>query len=186
MPLNKQFFHVSRQGELPPELIMIRDYLDEALPATSTPEDHDLHSAFKNYFPDGISSHGRGYLGEPLAYKYDNGRPFIPTIYTIEIIFELVRKLKYPALPSRYTSLYVWETLDEAKVFKSKYGSTGNPIYVVRGANPFRVDMNLLSLGRNYLEALANAEKYWFGGQSKNPSWEVILSYPVSLIERVE
>jgi len=109
-------------------------------------------------------------------------------IATIEILFEYVRRSCFPDKPSRFTSVFAWETLDQARAFRKRYGE--GPIWEVEcDERPFRADMNLVTLGKSVLTLSYSAHRYWSGLPGINadvpPWWEVLLTPPVRVLQQV-
>jgi hypothetical protein len=68
-------------------------------------------------FPQGVSAHGVRYLAEwPPGDQW-------PT-WAVEAFFEAVRRGEHPQKPSRLTSVFAFETEDEALAFAAKYRRT--------------------------------------------------------------
>lgn len=75
----------------------------------------------QKYFPDGLSVHGLSML--PIRAKH--ARDFWEPI--VEITFELVRQHYFPDAPSRLTSLYASQSLEQAdqwqRIWQKNFGS---------------------------------------------------------------
>lgn len=106
-----------------------------------------------------------------------------------EIALEAARIAAFPALPSRFDCVFVWETQDHSVRFRDRF-RPGRPIFIVR---PFgdaehlkhRGDFGILDAAYQapYADYMAEGSKrYW----SAEPSdmVEVILSAPVRVIGR--
>jgi hypothetical protein len=183
--MNK-FFHVSRSGELPPKLDLDTRHLEIVLRDDAPRSDHEILGTLRNYFPMGYSQFGFGYLTEPFKYYSDElGHGLIRHVYAIELVFELIRRLQYPLLPSRYTSFFGFETIEDALAFRTSINHFACPIYKVEGQDHFKADMNLLLSGQSSIHALSYANRYWNGEGSENPTWEYLLTHPVRVLERV-
>ena len=46
--------------------------------------------------------------------------------------------------------------------------------------------MNLLKQGGSIIGIEIQAEKYWKGESTENPKWEILMEYPVKIIEKIE
>jgi hypothetical protein len=134
-------------------------------------------------YPDGVSIHGQRYLFE--RSQTAQGGYLINNL--VEIVVELVRRSNFQEIPSRFTSLFGWETSEAAQTFRQRSCQPFHPIIRVETDQPgFKADMELLKLGVSVASALTLANKYWKGESSANPCWEILLQPPVRVIERVE
>lgn len=186
MPDSKHFYHVSRSGELPARLELDTRHLDIVLGEDAHRASHEILSVLKHYFPTGYSRHGFGYLTEPVKpYSNEMGYGLIRHEYATELVFELVRRLQYPSLPSRFTSLFASETIEDALEFRTSFIQTVCPIYKVESNDYFKADMKLLTFGQSSAHLLSFANRYWKGEGSDNPAWEHLLAHPVTVLERV-
>ncbi|MCE4064369.1 DUF2441 domain-containing protein [Chryseobacterium gleum] len=146
----------------------------------------DAKAVIDNLYPHGISSHGTQYLYDRIDHVYDQyGNSYVSNYHAIEIIFELIRLLNFPSKPSRFTSAFAWDTLDDAISFKMKICDGFGDIYKVSCENHFKADMNLLLLG-SIPGAMIFADKYWKGESSKEPLWECLLYGQVNILEKVQ
>ncbi len=105
--------------------------------------------------------------------------------HIINLIFELVRKSEFPDRPSRFQSMFVWKSLDEAVSFKNEqkdYHGSKMSIYKVSALNFFEADMMLLRSGANLPDILNFACRYWSGEKSQNPKMEILAGYPIEVI----
>jgi len=145
----------------------------------------DLEGLVAELFPSGLSSHGKSYLlDQCLVVSTDQGpAPYAPHIPMIELVSELVRRSLFPEKPSRYTVLFAWSSLEEARAFKESHG--GGIIYEVEAKSGCKADMNMLFLGGSGIGALLFAMKYWRGDASPNPKWEHLLVPPVQILGEV-
>jgi hypothetical protein len=118
---SKRFFHVSHRKYLPDEMQLNSGCfnLPDPLPPNIPPHIATLLKIAKEYFPGGLSIFGIDYLMEPLRYTSYNNFGYISQAMTIDLVFELIRRARFPSLPSRYESLFACETLEEAKVFRA-------------------------------------------------------------------
>lgn len=168
--LRRVFFSVDRSGTL---------VADATLGLTTF---HDVvPDAFQKHvdmmFPDGVTRHGDQYFVTATAAVAVNS--------AIELLFEYVRRSRYPKRLSRFQSVFAWETLEDAERFRSEAGSAADSIWEVEGADHFRTDMRLLTMGGSNLQLSWNANQYWAGAPSSDPTWEVLLSPPVRVVRKV-
>lgn len=186
--MSKQYFHASNQKDLPNLLHLNNKIfnLPEPLPPNILPHASEMVKIAKSYFPNGLSVFGADYLTEHLRYCRQDDFGYISHSMTIDVFFELVRRIRFPSLPSRYESFFAWETEEEAKVFAAKKWKQGEAnIFVVESDNCCKLDMSLLTLGNTYIEGFYFADKYWNKGQSDRPIWEYLLSFPVRVIGKI-
>jgi hypothetical protein len=97
-----------------------------------------------------------------------------------ELIFERVRKDKFPHAPSRLNCIFVCKTIDGAKSFKSEQGRNLDLIYEVE---PTDVNSRMLETDWSWINSILNkplheieeaARKYW-GGEIQNPDKKELL-----------
>jgi hypothetical protein len=117
-----------------------------------------LQSHVDALFSEGVTRHGEAYLlrNQPGTLANPN----------IELIFEYVRRARFPDCPPRFESVYGFETLVEAETFRSNpnWGQPGAPIWELSAEEvPFRADMTCLTLGGSILVISQLAERYWSG-----------------------
>lgn len=148
----------------------------------------DLEAFTHELFPEGLSRHGKYYLLDECLVTFDASgakNPGCPPAPVIELVVELVRRLSFPAYPSRFTSIFAWETESEAIAFRSKHGANTGMICRISGQVGFRGDMNFIRLGRTILGSWHYAMKYWSGERSPSPEMECLLVGPVVVEEIV-
>ncbi|WP_322049778.1 DUF2441 domain-containing protein [Paraburkholderia bannensis] len=135
----------------------------------------DLEAHYKHLFPNGVSDHGHRYL----PHRANERDP------SIELLWEFVRRAAFPHRPSRLTSVFAWQSLDDARRFKRENHLTDARIYELKGGNPFVANMSLLNNSTPLLRTSQMAHAYWEGGVGPttvglaDPRWEVLLSAPV-------
>ena len=62
-------------------------------------------------FPDGLSMHGLHYVDETLQHNQGN----LAEYYSLEYEYELVRRIYFSKLPSRFQSFFALRNLDQNK-----------------------------------------------------------------------
>lgn len=139
-------------------------------------------------FPDGLSNHGQRYLINwsvaPGLVDTNMGESLTYSASTIELVFELVRRLEFPDSFSRFASFFGCRDEAELRTFAAKKNSTGT-IYEVE-VGEFQVrDMSLLDLGDTNSHAWLNARKYWSEADSGDPIWECLIKLPVTIGKQV-
>jgi hypothetical protein len=152
-----------------------------------------LQTHVDDLFPAGVSSHGNGYFlsGDQQATG---------SSANIELIFEFVRRARFPQAPSRFASVFGCESEADARGFASHpvWGSAGAKIWEVESEDAFRADMSCLTLGGTILTVSLFAERYWSGLENgidlifpdpqrapTPPFWELLLTPPVKVLGRV-
>lgn len=146
----------------------------------------DLECFTRELFPQGLSRHGKYYLlDEGLVTRDASGakNPGCPATPAIELVVELVRRLSFPTYPSRFTSIFAWETESEAVAFRAQHGANKGTICRISGQLGFCGDMSFLRLGGNILGSWLYAMKYWSGERSPSPQMECLLVAPVVVEE---
>lgn len=146
----------------------------------------DARTVLKMLYPLGISNHGAQYLYDRLYYVKDSyGRDYVSNTPLIESTFELVRLWKHPNKPSRFSSFFGCLTIEDAITFKQKFCQGKGDIYKVSSKEYFKADMTLLYTAASIPGNYYLADKYWNGGASLNPFWEVLMSNPVNIISKI-
>lgn len=148
----------------------------------------DLECLARDLFPEGVTRHGAQYLYMPFWIRSDFG-PQIGQKVSVayepvsEMVLEMVRVAWFADKPSRLSSVFAWQTLDEAKAFRDK--CKGGDIYIVDADPGFQADMTLVALGGTNIAALWLARQYWRGEASATPAWETLLRPPVVVGDKV-
>lgn len=148
-----------------------------------------MTSQCEEQFSAGISPHGFTYfLGHGIHFSNPTNRADA----AIEYALELLRQQRYPEKPSRFTSMFGCETLDEAKHFRGASNSTLNtPIYEVHSdLICHKGDMNLFSPGCALHEFDRRLNAYWQGKtyslrDGYEPFWEVVIPLPATISQMV-
>lgn len=99
----------------------------------------------------------------------------------IENFWELYRHAMFPALPSRFHSLFAFTTVIDAQRFATDSGGgTVWQLSVPAGTTTHRGDMTWLKAG-NYQFMMDCAQNYWTGQpMSPTPTWEVLIALPLT------
>ena len=187
-----EFFTVDRAGKLNlgDEINIDHDYdAKNFFPVKDIFTKDNLKTLVGELFPNGLAEHGKNYLLDQNIIIQDNlGNKtiYVPNNPMIEIIFELVRRLEFPTKPSRFQSVFGWETYEQAENFKKNLCQGRGAILKIAGENYHKFDMNLLFLGGSTIGSLMFSRKYWRGEQGVNPNWEILLKPPVRVIEVIE
>lgn len=142
--------------------------------------DVEMMQHIDSRFPTGLSHFGTDHLIQRL---------FLPgtedTDQEIELIFELVRRAEHPDRPSRYTSVFAAETLEEAIAWRIEVDAPDAPIYEVEATAAFRGDAEQLTLSGTVAEVWMRAGAFWRGKGTATPRWELLLEAPVRILAAV-
>lgn len=158
---------------------------------------------FKSMYPNGINNVGKRYLNPfdedlsdltPAIKTYNNSR-----VYTIEYVFEMVRLLDFPHLPSRFTSLFACENASNIKLWYDSLNNTSNAIvkkievpegnFICCDAGWRDAPFNLISDDKterpifNPFSYHVLAKKYWNGQFTSSPKPEFLCQLPVSVLD---
>ena len=142
---------------------------------------HEIEDYLSLNYPEGLSRHGFKYLLE----KNNHQDGPIDNDTAMEMLFEMVRMLKFPQKNSRFNSFFGFESLEGAQDFRKKSGRPNDPIYKIECQHYFRMDMNWLKLGASPLKGLMFAQNYWKGVASEDPHWECLIKFPIQIVEEV-
>lgn len=146
----------------------------------------ELGNLVTELFPDGVSDQGN--------YYFLSNVPYIDPTINIDWSFEFYRCAKYPTKPSRWQSLYAWQSLNEAIAFRNSNGGPDNPIYEldVDLSRCHIADMHLLDNPDSALVHTYRAELYWQGQTMPthivpdwSTKWEVLVPLPITLGKQI-
>lgn len=169
-------FTVDRKGSLQVGAKLVRTRHTDIQPTS-------LQAHVDDLFPAGVTEHGNGYL---LNAK----QPAQDVSGAIELIFEYVRRARFPHAPSRFESIFAFESLPEARHFMRVFGSETGMIWEVEFDTPvFRADMACLSVCGSVLETSWRADRYWSSldnGSGVASLWELLLEPPIHVRRIVE
>lgn len=172
-----EWFTVDRLGSLRPGTVGLHRWSDVNPP--------ELQAHVHELFPHGVSRHGERYLLRPDAA----GLAVAPNI---ELLWEYTRRAVTPAAPSRFQSLFAFETLTSTRRFQSEFcGGSGTIWRLQTDHVGFRADLRWLTLRGSALEVSHAATSYWRQASTadlplqlspREPLWEVLLRPPVQVI----
>jgi hypothetical protein len=129
-----------------------KNYLGQKFyPVEDIYTESDLKTHLNELFPEGVSSHAVNYLTNySLILKDSNtGQPLpcVPHIPMIEMVFELVRRTNFYDNPSRFQSMFAWDSIERANQFRHESQYADAPIFKLQCETFFCADMRLLLLG---------------------------------------
>jgi hypothetical protein len=172
-----RFFHLDRRAQLYEGVVIERVAHKDVQPS-------DLQEHVDAMFPKGVTEHGR---------QYFVGNTVIGPVQepAIELLFEYVRRASFADTPSRFESVFAFNSLADAQQFRADTGAAGAAIWEVEAEPGLRADMNYLRLvGVSALTVSYFAHRYWAGESSAPDSapealWEYLLLPPVRVVARV-
>lgn len=175
-----EYYHVARViGSLIPGQVLKPEHW-----AKEHNEDTDVLASL---MPRRISHHGRNYIGSIKVEPPDSS-------VTLEMLAEFIRQSHFKHRPSRFSSLFAWKTLDDAKRFALTYPppATENgaipecEFWLVQSLKPvFEADMAWLRFIENWSRTLVALYRYWSGTLSQQPVIEVLLPLPVRVVRQI-
>lgn len=164
--------HVDRDGQL-----RAGDTLDRRQVIPAGPLDVTQLMRLDRDFPNGLSPFGVAQLFERAFLHADGG-----TDQEIELIYELVRRLEFPAVASRLTAVFAIETVDDARVLLGRWRDEWPNAQIVEldveADRASRHDAELLTLDGTAWNVLERARAYWRGDATASPDWELLLEPP--------
>jgi len=166
------FFTVDRLGSLSADAVLSKRRYADVGPA-------ELRTHVDQLFPDGVTSFGERYL-----LRSTSGARL--TEPNIELLWEYVRRARFPNAPSRFESVFAVDSIEEGDQFRTRFGQAGS-IWSVEANLSFRADMSLLTIDGTILVVSHFADLYWSQRTRTQgePFWEQLLIPPVRVLERV-
>lgn len=172
--MSDRFYHVDRRGEL-----AVGDRIDVAPVRAGTAEERALLAGL---FDDGVAPHGEYYCTTDL---YDGDADDLWDV-SCELLFELVRRDRFPWRPSRFRSVFAFGSRTIADRFVSSYVDGEAAVFEVAAEDGFEADMHLVD-AETLHGGVRNAHYYWEGTtDAEDPLWEVLLEPPVTVERRIE
>lgn len=177
----RAYFTVDRHGSL-------QTGHEVGLEAHSDIDPPFLQAHIDTQFPGGVSSHGTRYFVKGDA-------PATAIEPNLEVIWEAVRRQVNPLAPSRAQAMFGWETIEDARWFRSRYGHGSAPIWEVEAAEGFRADPRWLTLRGSALVTWHAASSYWLGEAvdgywselaGAGLQWEILMPLPVLPVRSVQ
>ncbi|EBM1235641.1 hypothetical protein JZC82_003913 [Salmonella enterica subsp. enterica serovar 4,[5],12:i:-] len=135
----------------------------------------EMSSLVDKLFPCGLAPQGEGYFINNAAKIYIKSE-------FIDWGLEFYRRGVFPQKPSRYTSLFAWDTPEKAKHFRLTNGKPSDKIFTIQTNSYHRGDMSLLRNDTSVLEFTYRMELYWSGKTfNLEPVWEYLCPLPVTI-----
>lgn len=139
----------------------------------------EMSSLADKLFPCGLAPQGERYFIDNRAMIYERSE-------FLDWGLEFYRRGVFPEKPSRYTSLFAWDTPEKAKHFRLTDGKPSDKIFTIQTDSYHRGDMSLLRNDQTVLGFTYRMELYWSGKTfNPEPVWEYICSLPVTIGEQV-
>jgi hypothetical protein len=183
-----RFYHIDRTGRLKKgDVIELTRYDD-------IPEECLQHHV-DSLFPEGVSAFGDWYfLNSKMKAmtKTEDGSIILNYSAIIDLLFEYVRRSNYSHRPSRFQSLFAFESQNEANNFRKNHCKSIGDLWEVEcdDSQPFKADMNNLKLEGSLLMISYRASCYWEGRPcpytSKTPVWELLLKPPIRVVKKID
>ncbi len=134
----------------------------------------------RTWFPNGVTRFGKAIILKELA----NGA------LEREIELESIRRERFPNLPSRYVSVFSWQSTKDLDRFRDEFrllgcGGKHGRIWRVKGRAVFRGDMDLFNVFWGDMEMRTATVHYWSQQASGDPLYEYLLEPPVTVLEEV-
>ena len=162
------FYHVDRTNEaLSRGLVMGWMPIPDDLPV-------EERTMLAHWFPKGVTR-----FGLEIVRKQS------PRL-AIELELEAQRRERYRVLPSRYASIFAFQSAADIHRYRHQmclpiYTGRRGRIWKVEGRLMFRADMNLEKQHCGNLKTAA--ARYWAGEASDDPLIEYLLEPPVTVLE---
>lgn len=152
----------------------------------------NIASPTAQLFHSGISQHGIKYFTGSNGEYFNIYNQFNHASPTIEYSLELFRQQYYPSKPSRFSSMFGWSTLCEAKHFRGwAKCPLSTPIYeIISDEECHKGDMNILNSACSMAEFECRLNTYWSGesyslSDNYEPLWEIVIPMPVSVGSKI-
>lgn len=139
----------------------------------------EMSSLVDKLFPSGLAPQGERYFINNSAMIYERSE-------FLDWGLEFYRRGVFPEKPSRYTSLFAWDTPEKAKHFRLTDCKPSDKIFTIQTDSYHRGDMSLLRNDQSVLGFTYRMELYWSGNTfNPEPVWEYICPLPVTIGEQV-
>lgn len=171
--MSDRCYHVDRGGDVAVGQRLRADHIPGA-----TAEERALVAGL---FDGGLGAHGRHYgdldlHGGDADDLWDLG---------CELLFEVVRRERFPDRPSRFRAAFGFESLSAVERFADRFVDGPATVFEVRAADRFRADMELVDAA-DLAGGVRRAHYYWEGTTDReDPLWELLLSPPVTVERQV-
>lgn len=172
--MSDRFYHVDRRGEL-----AVGSRIESSPVCVGTAEERALVA---DLFDGGVAPHGTHYCTTDL---YEGDADDLWDV-SCELLFELVRRDRFPWRPSRFQSVFGFDARSTADRFVSEFVDGDATVFEVSASDGFEADMLLVDAETLY-GGTRQAHYYWEGTTDReDPLWEVLLEPPVTVERRIE
>lgn len=172
--MSDTFYHIDREDALTPGQTI------ELAPVSK--HESGVGSPLADLYPAGLSHHGQHYCEQDL-YTEESEELWD---FSCELVFEMTRIARFSDRPSRFQSVFGFETLRDAEYFVDEFADSPCTIWRVTAERSFSGDMRLVD-AEDYADGVRRARHYWRGETFlDDPLWEVLLVPPVEVVELVE
>jgi len=176
------FYHVAREDISHYESLYLYSWENMVIPDNHH-LNHNISELTKRY-PNGLSSHGQKILSQNKNTQSTREKK---NMIQSERRFEEYRLANFPDKPSRFTSIFACKTLEDARrLIKRKEFETYEGIYEVSCKKYFIANMNLVHINADNKKFNNFANEYWSGIISKNTFSEVLMQFPVTIIQQLK
>ncbi|WP_454740371.1 hypothetical protein [Cupriavidus necator] len=175
-----KFYSVDRRGMCAPGRQL-------TLQPNAAANGNDILAHINDMHPNGFSAHGGQHFRDahqwPLeSPEYRSG--------ILELLLEATRKAHYPSKPSRYQSMFAWDSLEVAAHFKASNGHPSYGIYeLLPQARVHRGDMSIYTFGPTFAGVDHRLHLYWQGKTLEipgyEPRWEHVIELPLLVGNKV-
>ncbi|EIV5186959.1 hypothetical protein [Serratia marcescens] len=146
----------------------------------------ELDDYLDKLFPNGLSHHG-------MTYFWSGHSKPVDIASALELHIEMHRRALHADKPSRFTSIFCCQSIDEAIQFRDRNGPACFPIYEVQCDEKtiHIADMNIINPAATTLVFSQHMDMYWSGQSVKeflpdHPEFkEVIVPLPATIGARV-
>ncbi|MBT9807388.1 DUF2441 domain-containing protein [Blautia wexlerae] len=136
-------------------------------------------------FPDGLSMHGLHYVDETLQHNQGN----LAEYYSLEYEYELVRRIYFSKLPSRFQSFFALRNLDQIKQWNDVFSNQDivweveieNSFFIERDSNLLRPTLTKEESNNNEIlhfspnNSFYYSYLYWNGARTETPRAELLI-----------
>lgn len=172
------FFHIDRANSLEEGQVLDLGHSEAILPA------------IEERYPDGLSRFGREYSQRDLV-ELENQWGVVEGEFqglnmnaVYDSFFELVRLSEFSGKPSRFQSIFCWVTLETVRDFIRDYSEYPVTVWEIETEKGQKADWELLR-AESFGHGLQNAQRYWTGDGTDNPTWEIVIPLPVEVGSKV-
>ncbi|RGD76380.1 DUF2441 domain-containing protein [Faecalicoccus pleomorphus] len=190
-----KLYHIDRSNQLKENKVI-------QLNKNFVNSDSEINNFFNSLFPSGISHHGEFYLNDYCTFPPSEICTYYLQhdineigIHATECYIELFRKAYYPHLPSRFTSLFALENIEDISLWPELTQSKYRIFEIEYTEKIYKFDASFIKAvvsqinGENNqtqisfcpITVLNEINKYLSGKLSDTPQPEILLPLPVTI-----